>query len=112
MMADATLRPGDAYASADGLRVFVGSAKSAHRSEDFVPVTQAQSVSAGLRARLVAASAQDQRRAEAAREKSASRGMQDTPTLVVHASAPRAERTTLDAEGRRIRFVGGAAPQQ
>lgn len=112
MMADATLRPGDVYASTEGLRVFVGAANSPHRREDFVPLAQARSLNPGLRARLASASAPDLRRAAVNSDAAAAKGGDEPPTLVVHAaSAPRPENRIVESDGRRIRFVGGAAPQ-
>ena len=52
--ADPTLRPGDAVAAADGIKVFRGAPGERHRAADFTPVRRAGGLASDLRSRLAA----------------------------------------------------------
>jgi hypothetical protein len=103
---DATLRRGDIVSTLEGLRVFVGDRK-ADRNENFVKVTHKQ-VESRLRKILSAYAPEPPRPKPPA--------LQAAPAATENAGAPlnalRAIETYVsDAQGRRIRFVGGQAPE-
>jgi Protein of unknown function (DUF2865) len=52
VMADPTLQPGDIVATADGLKVFQGTAGDTHRSAEFTPIAKSAWVSRDVRSRL------------------------------------------------------------
>jgi len=97
---DPTLRPGDAYMSHEGLRVYVGDQKKDSR---FVPVDRARHIGAGLKQRLKEVIAIPLKTARAPEE--TARNQQ--PPLA-HASRG-AGKMVAGPAGRPIRLVGGFA---
>ncbi|MCW2274165.1 hypothetical protein GJ654_06955 [Rhodoblastus acidophilus] len=101
---DPTLRPGDAYMSHEGLKVYVGERK---KDSQFVPVDHARHIGARLKQRLKEAVTTPTRVARARDAKARSQSHEPQP------SAPRAtrggEKLVSGPEGRPIRLVGGFA---
>jgi hypothetical protein len=107
---DPTLRPGDAYMSPDGLRVYDGDRE---KDQKFVPVGQARALDRNSKARLAAV--------EMAPVKYILRNPDLKPQSVVNSAAhaalaPEQKPTKLNKErfirtlsGKTIRFVGGYA---
>jgi hypothetical protein len=100
---DPTLRPGDAYMSNEGLRVYVGERK---KNSQFVPLDHARHIGASLKKRLKAVSMSPTRSVRAQDEAKA-RNPGHEPQQA-HARASR-EKLVDGPEGRPIRFVGGFA---
>lgn len=101
---DPTLRPGDAYMSHEGLRVYVGERK---RDAQFVPVEHARQIGAGLRQRLKEVGATPRKGVRTPDEKARNHGHDPQPSV---ARAGRSgEKLVAGPEGRPIRLVGGFA---
>jgi hypothetical protein len=97
---DPTLRPGDAYAAEDGIKVYVGS-KTEHQSARFVAAGDTGKIDASLRAKLVAYVPLSSKIAAS----------KNAPAPVDRSAVKTAEEKMItDGHGKMIRFVGGYFP--
>ena len=108
---DPTLRPGDAYMTSDGLRVFEGDGPN---DPKFVPVGQARVIGKKLRARLAALDgssvlASARRASLKTRVVATATQHMDLPGSAQRPSKLNKERLIKTFDGRTIRFVGGYA---
>ncbi|MDB5596871.1 MAG: hypothetical protein JWM36_3832 [Hyphomicrobiales bacterium] len=103
VLQDETLRPGDAYMAADGLRVFVGAAKKDTAQKRFVAIDKAHGISPDLRARLAALEHRPPARPPTARP-SRARAPEHSSVQIAMAKSP--DNFIVDARGRTIRVVG------
>jgi hypothetical protein len=102
LMDDDSLKDGDAVMTEGGIRIFVGSEGSHHRSDDFAQISEAESLSRRERAALLAMDP---------RHEGGHEGERSTqPKLLVGRSAadPRlsAGEMIVDPRGNQIRYVG------
>jgi hypothetical protein len=98
---DKTLRPGDAYMTPEGLKVFVVTSGAKHEKRDFVTLSKASGVAPDQRASL---SAMAPAKVRLTRVK---QPVKTAPPTVAGTSAPAPESTIVDPRGKTIRFVGG-----
>jgi hypothetical protein len=111
--ADETLKPGDIVSSAEGLLVYVGD-KGIGRDDDFVPAGD-RHVKARLRKLLSAYAMPETPLTNPAAKKTDPKSQSESKTQ----SETKSQSTALqaiqtfvsDSHGKRIRFVGGRAPQ-
>lgn len=103
VLQDDTLRPGDAYMAADGLRIFVGAEKKNAAQKRFVAIDKAHTISPGLRARLAALERRPVAKAPATRPSKARAAEQQQMQI---AMAKGLDHFIIDARGRTIRVVG------
>jgi hypothetical protein len=101
---DRTLRPGDAYMSHEGLRVYVGERK---KNSQFVAVDHARHIGAGLKQRLKEVGATPHKTVRAPDEKARNQGRELQP--LVARPTRGGDRLVDGPGGRPIRLVGGFA---
>jgi hypothetical protein len=103
---DETLRPGDAYMAADGLRVFVGPEKKNTAQKRFVAIDKARAISPGLRARLAALDHRPVAAPPTTRPSKARAAEHASVHTAMANMAKVPDHFIVDARGRTIRVVG------
>jgi hypothetical protein len=103
---DPTLRPGDAYMTADGLRVYVGEQQS---DPKFVPVNNARKIGKELKARLAEVEKTPARTVRVAALKNGDKVGGAHASSEAKPVRSGKERMIKASNGKMIRFVGGYA---